>query len=73
MGPGGIKTKKNNPRPQAEAKDNDHYLVSKRDVGYEEDTCRVKSCADVEEGTIDPYETSPRASIRDNHEVGGGN
>jgi hypothetical protein len=47
MGPGGRKNKCNNPGPQAEAKDNEHYQASERDAGYEEVVGRVKICTDT--------------------------
>jgi hypothetical protein len=73
VGLGGRKDKCNNPGPQEEAKDNEHYhRASERDIGYEEVAGRVKSYADAEPGMTGPDGTSPRESNRDNHAVGGG-
>jgi len=50
VGLGGRKDKCNNPGPQEEAKDNEHYQAFERDIGYEEVACRVKSYAYAEPG-----------------------
>jgi hypothetical protein len=72
VGPGGRKNKHSNPRPQVEAKDNEHHRASKRDVGYEEVAGRVKRCIDTGARKTIPDGTSPIENNGDYRIVGGG-
>jgi hypothetical protein len=50
VGPGGRKGKKQHPRPQEEAEDNEYHKASERNARYEEVAGRVKRSTDAEAG-----------------------
>jgi hypothetical protein len=66
------KSKRNNPRPQEEAKDNEYHKASQRNARYEEAASRFKSSTEVEAGQKGADGTPSGASNGDDRAVGGG-
>jgi hypothetical protein len=72
IGPGRNKIKCSNPRPQAEAEDNEYHRASKRNTRDEEVLGRVKRSANVEAGKIGANGTPSRERNTDDHAFEGG-
>jgi hypothetical protein len=72
MGPGRRKSKCSNPRPQAEAEDNEYHRASERNTIYEEVTGRVKSSTDAEAGKTCADGTYSRESSAYDRALGAG-
>jgi hypothetical protein len=72
VGPGRRKSKHNNPRPQAEAEDNEYHRASERNARYEKVASRVESSADAKVRK-DMRRWNPfKKSNEDDRVVGGG-
>jgi hypothetical protein len=72
MGLGRRKTKRNNPRPQAEEEDNEYHRSYERNTRYEEAIGRVKRSIDVKAGKIGADGTLSREISANDRVVGGG-